>query len=290
MSFIDDVVERFVKEPDYGYSTEILWILTFVMLLVAGVIIFLALKARSKTRELGTSKGVQAFVRTMFFLSIVPIGATISYGYRALVANDSAIFLGNSNLFYPLGAGLFVIYYTTYITNTINLSNFVRNGFKIFYFGAWAATLIVFGSMIIKLVVPIDDLFLNTFFFFMALFFFADVFFTLLFAGIDYFRISNKLTKVRLGLSGIAGITFIINALFVVLYYYSVVNADTLSWLIPISAVLLYSFTFPTAIFMYWGFFIPEKIQEWTGILPPSFKMLKEKRKQLAKKKVGGES
>ncbi len=40
----------------------------------------------------------------------------------------------------------------------------------------------------------------------------------------------------------------------------------------------------PIALIIFWSFFIPLKIQEWSGVLPPSYRLLIEKQRMLARR------
>lgn len=106
---------------------------------------------------------------------------------------------------------------------------------------------------------------------------------TVIFSTIDFFRISNRLAKVRLGMTTLSGAFFLIQICSVFFYFF--VTLAAVNQLVPIAAVVSYAPIFPAALAFYWGYFIPQKLQQWTGILPPSFRRLKEKQRQLAKMK-----
>ncbi|MFX0095278.1 MAG: hypothetical protein ACFFBD_26325, partial [Candidatus Hodarchaeota archaeon] len=109
----------------------------------------------------------------------------------------------------------------------------------------------------------------------------------------DYFRVANKLVRVRFGSITLAGGAFFLHVSLSM--FYSALMAllraneskfiwDTHGALLTTVAVLHYVVLALIAVILYWGFFIPRKIQEWTGILPPSYRLLLEKQRLLDSK------
>ncbi|MFX1533533.1 MAG: hypothetical protein ACFFDI_04795 [Promethearchaeota archaeon] len=192
--------------------------------------------------------------------------------------------MGNTNIFYAAGALTFIVFYSFYVQNVINLSKFVRKIYKGMTVITTVAGISVICIQLIHLIYPLNDRLVTLVFVLLALILALTISLPMIFSLKDFFRISNKLTKVRLGMIIITGVFFLIQWCSVALYLVLVLTG-TVSILIPLSVLSSYGESFPAALILYWGFFIPQKLQEWTGILPPSFKYLKEKQRQLAKMK-----
>ena len=66
---------------------------------------------------------------------------------------------------------------------------------------------------------------------------------------------------------------------------YLALTTSGVSWLIPLSTIIDHGEGFFISLLLLWSFFVPEKLQEWTRVLPPSFQALKEKERLLAQMK-----
>ena len=86
--------------------------------------------------------------------------------------------------------------------------------------------------------------------------------------------------KARLGMTILSGSFILIHAMLLAFYFYLTFQVATPAEVVFLS-IVMYIPLVPAALAIYWGFFIPEKLQEWTGILPPSFKKLKKKQERL---------
>ncbi len=286
MSFINDLLSNIPRDIDYPFGKTMLIIFVIIIavqIIVCSIVYIMAVK-RTKKAETKTP-GIKAFTYALLGIAIYPIGGVFSYLYRLLINPAKAVFFGNTNIFIVAGIGIYAISFTVYIREVVNLSKAAVRMFKFVFYSGIVITTTVSIPVTINIVYPLDQTLINTAFMFAAAVLTLILIFAIVFAIIDYFRISNKLTKVRLGMSIISAIGIIIQLSSIALYYYLVLaEGSPVQAIIPHTIIIVYSLCMVTSLALYYGFFIPIKIQEWTGILPPSFKLLKEKQKLVAKK------
>lgn len=286
MSFINDLLNNIPRDIDYPFTRGQLIIFVSIIILQIIICSVVYIIATKKIRKAKTStQGVIAFSYALLGIFIFPIGGLLSYLYRLLIDTEKSIFFGNTNIFIVIGTGIFAVSYSLYVREVVNLSKAVTNMFKIVSFFALILASIVASIMLIHFVYPLNDTLINFIFMFAAAILSMVLVMGIIFALIDFFRISNKLTKVRLGMSILSGMSLMLQLASMAIYYYLVeAKGSPLQTLIPYVVIIIYGLCFITSLALYYGFFIPIKLQEWTGILPPSFKLLRKKQK-LAKKK-----
>ena len=285
MSIIDNFLNNMVEKPDYPYSvTFLFFMVSFIGLMLIGnlIVIYMARKTIHKLDS--SNKAMRNFYYAIIALAINPLGGLISFLYRLSVQNASAILIGNANFHFVISGSLFTIFFTTYVTNSVNLSKTGQRIFKLLTRTLFIVSPIALLIMFYNKINPISKSILTVTLVILAKIFFLDIFITILFLFIDYRRISNKLLKTRLGMSILAGVGFFIEGICAIGYLLSVLLQGQYIQVIPLYATGLYTTTFLMSLFLYWGFFIPIKIQEWAGILPPSYKLLKQKQKTLQTK------
>ena len=290
MSLLDNFFTNMVQKPDYPYSMPVLVGMTvFISLMFIGNIIILYM-ARKNLHKLGsTSKTMEGFYYAILALIINPLGGVIAFLYRTSVQNASAILIRNANFQFIISGSLFTIFFSTYVTTSVNLSQTGHQIYKLLTGTLYLVSPLAFLAMLYNEIYPLNKNILSAILAVLAIIFFSDILITIMISFRDYRRISNKLLKARLGMSILTGIGFLIEGISAILYLVAVLLQGAYLQIIPICSIGLYSTTFLMAVTLYWGYFIPMKIQEWTGILPPSYKLLKQKQKTLQiKTKIQG--
>ncbi len=296
---LDQIFSRLIREIDFVYPDEWLFLIFLSILISETLIVFLWFKARRQLKSMamlggGTaSTSSQGTSRSRFFLlSFVALGLSsfgglLNYGYRFFIAkNESAIFVGNTNIFYASGAALFVIMFSIYVRHLINLSRHVQRWYVIsdVIVGVLGSVIVI--TMILLVIIGLPGRIVNILFFILAIVYTGILISLVIFSAIDLKRVASKLMKVRLTLVTLAALFMLFQGFAVAFYFFLTVSQGFLSQFIPIIVFILYSVPIFVAILLYWSYFIPFKIQEWAGILPPSFKLLKRKRELLAAKRT----
>ncbi|MFX0091896.1 MAG: hypothetical protein ACFFBD_09055 [Candidatus Hodarchaeota archaeon] len=185
-------------------------------------------------------------------------------------------FIGSN--FTIIGLTVFIVFYVFYVKETTNLSEFV---WKVYNF----TVIIMVGLCLMSLVFNLGDFVSqlssrsNINFFALAVVALLILISSMAFSVIDLHRISSKLLQVRLTMSTLAGCFYICVMLFLALGLIIPSISSTSDLLVNSLYALRILSIIPLTLFLGWSYFVPLKVQEWTGILPPSFKVLVEKEK-----------
>jgi len=280
MSIRDILVELLKNlegEIDFYYdeTTLYLWVLYFSLLIIINA--FIWFKARISLNQLeDLGPGGKSFIRVLLGLTILPIGVFMGYIYRIVTENAVTLFPSTKNFFFPVALGLLgVTQLTVYAREVINVSNLASRIYRTVYLSVLGISFLLFFLMILNSFDLIAKDYVRFLFVIVGSLYAITLVMIVLFSAIDYFRTSNKLTKVRLGMTTIAASLIFVQGVVIVLYSYAV-QSGNLTNLIPLFTFTIYGLVLPSALAIYWGYIIPEKIQIWTGILPPSFLELKQ--------------
>ncbi len=287
MSFIDDLIELIKNIPrpiDYPFTTTqlIIFVSIAALQIICCWLIYITARRKIKSSKMSNT-GTNALLLCLLGCSLYPIGGFITYLYRLVIDPANSILFGNTNFFVVVGGGFYAIAFTVYIKEVVNLADYVVKIFRVVFYGGFTLISFITTTMLIHFVYPLNEQFVNVVFALAALALCSFMILGWVFAFIDYFRVSNKLAKVRLGMNIISATIMTIQIAFIGIYFFLTISEGKIQLLLPYTVLFVYGLNIFTALTLYYGFFIPLKLQEWTGILPPSFKALREKQKLLAK-------
>ncbi|MFX0094091.1 MAG: hypothetical protein ACFFBD_20300 [Candidatus Hodarchaeota archaeon] len=257
----------------------------YLAVFFCSLFIIFTIYQRSKKMEVW-SGGTKNLMFMMIALSLIPLDSIINsldalFGTGALLDQNRPPLLRfiSANLTI-IGLTLFILFYTFYVKGTVNLSKLVR---KFLNFSG----IILVGLGLIALGVNLSDFVSqassrsNIYFITLAVVALLILITSMAFSVIDIHRISNKLVQVRLTMSTLGGCFIICVMLFLALGLAFASDSSASYMLISSLYALRILSIMPLSLSLFWGLFVPLKIQEWTGILPPSFKVLKLKQKRL---------
>ncbi|MFX0095038.1 MAG: hypothetical protein ACFFBD_25100 [Candidatus Hodarchaeota archaeon] len=274
MTWLDELLKNIPRELDYMFSFEEMIALLGFIVIIEILTVLVVFSIYWKLRKAGiSSAGGQTLLKTTFGLLLVPMGRILDFVYRILTGNTHAIFVGNTNVFFAAGLLIFIIYYASYARNYINISEFLQIVYRRVSIATTIITISCLSVMLIHLFYPLDHTLVNLVFITAGILLITTLALPIIFSMIDFFRISNKLTKVRLGLTVLAGALFLVQVLAGVVYL--ALATSGVSWLIPLSTILDHGEGLFISLLLLWSFFVPEKLQEWARVLPPSFQALK---------------
>ncbi|MFX0092247.1 MAG: hypothetical protein ACFFBD_10835 [Candidatus Hodarchaeota archaeon] len=282
MNWINDLLNIITRETFFEYPYAEFALVYLPLILLNLLIIYIAYR-RSTQVKLFRSES-RALLGTLICNCLQTILLFFDMLYE-IVTNDHTHTLGLI-VVQPIIIAWFFFYLGRYSKSMINLSERVKKALLLI-------PLIMFGwSIILTLtwylrIPDIDALSWNNSLGRSSIIF--NILMISLIIGaalIDLFRISSSLKKLRLGLIILSCVSFLTTGVFLVLWDVFMSSASTI-FLGHIMFVIAYWPNILVAITLYWSFFVPVKLQEWAGVLPPSFKLLKEKQIQQITSKTG---
>ncbi|MFX0093211.1 MAG: hypothetical protein ACFFBD_15745 [Candidatus Hodarchaeota archaeon] len=227
-----------------------------------------------------TSIGSKSLPKAILGLSLLPLGVLIDI-FLWFVNLESLNQLNRLIIIFEILAGvlIFTTFYTSYLLNVVNVSPFMRKLYRLMA-TVISSLILVSVGVVLLLVAGIIELW----YYFIACLsclglIILVLVITMAISVIDFLRISNKLVKVRLGLTTVSGGFFLLQSVFNGLWMQLSASSGEFY---NIGTILFITASIPIVLCLYWSFFIPVRIQEWTGILPPSFKELRAKQQLLA--------
>ncbi|MFX1254012.1 MAG: hypothetical protein ACFFCZ_20535 [Promethearchaeota archaeon] len=296
MFLIEYFFENVLREPIFMFDFWQIYLLFAFIVFTQLFLVCILYKGYENIRKVDIpSESLYDFFLALVGLTIIPLSSIFEYFCRIVTGNAYTIFEGNQTISYALGLMVFTLYYSQYARKVINLSEIVKLVYRIMYWVVLALGSIVVIFMSVHILAPpniLGDQFLNILFTVVSLVFAISIILTIIFSIIDIRRISNRLVRVRLSITTLSAITIMIQGILSGIYFSLTVNQPNASIVDPrqllvafTSVMLLFVMSVLSSILLYWGLFIPNKVQEWTGILPPSFKALREKQKMLSELK-----
>lgn len=272
---------NYISQDNSSVPFVSILIYTILLIVIEAVILsyFIATIVRLK-RNLTTLKGVRSFIMACFGLVLWPLGEIIERLTYLISNGEKVLFFETDSIFLPMGLTFAFIFFSFYLQNILHTAKYGKSqnlwSHRVLNITAIVAFLglllytgrfVVIGFMSEEMMEStglISDI--ATLVIAITLIIVLSLSFYLLFS--EYKSITSKLNRTRL----VIFLTYLFSTVFtliaiIVYLVFTVVSGDlTILFYLGIPIFL---FSVPSILSLYYGMFIPRRLQIRMGVLPP---------------------
>jgi len=262
------------------YSVVLVYTILLIVFEIVILAYFIIALIRLK-RNLQSLKGVRSFLVTIFGIFLWPVGEIIERITYLFSNGQKVIFFETDSIFLPVGLTFAIIFFSFYIQKLLQTNKYRKSrellAHRFFNLAAIVAILglllytgrfIAIGFMSEEMMEKtglISDI--ATLVIALTLILVLIVSFILMFR--EYKSITSKLNRTRLGIFLIYLSSIVLTLISIIIYLIFTVITGDLTVLFYLG-IPIFAFSFPAIVSLYYGMFIPKRLQIRMGVLPSS--------------------